>query len=484
MGLDFSSIIANLPRPPTKAERQLHKAQSPITICISVSPKQYFCFFVGFFAWVVDAFDFFAVSVTLTRLETQFNRSIEQISTAITLTLLLRSLGAFAFGIITDRYGRRWPLTINLVLIAVLALATAFVSSFTQFLAVRALFGIMMGGVYGMATATALENIPIEARGLFSGLLQQGYAVGYLLAAVANLSLVSNTDDWRSIFYLGSGMAFFVAILRFFLPESQAFLTAQAEARRNPDPMTRSASKIYWDSLKQVLTLHWRLFLFCVFLMAGFNFFSHGSQDLYPTFVQISKGMTRKQASLLTIIGNFGSILGGALAGWMSQFIGRRLTIIMMVLWAAAFIPLWILPSGFVGLAFGAFFLQFGVQGSWGVVPIYLSEVSPPAFRAIFTGLSYQLGNMISAASTQIEARAGESRRIIVAGRVVQDYALVQGLFIGAVAVYMVVMTSLGREYRGRSFDETAIHTDKTRLDQEIPDIKIVIEKSELASPT
>lgn len=462
MGL-LKEVVANLPRIPNRQERLANKAESPITICRRLSWKQWFYFFVGFAAWLMDAFDFFSASLTLVRLSEQFGKDVEQITTSITLTLLFRSVGAFAFGMITDRYGRRWPLAFNLLCISVLSLATSLVNTFQQFLAVRSLFGIMMGGIYGMAAATALENLPSEARGLFSGILQQGYAAGYLIAASVNLTLVSDTDDWRSIFYLGSGLSFVIALLRMSCPESEVFLRAREEAKKNPDPEGRSASTVYIQSLKTALRLHWARFIFAVFLMTGFNFFSHGSQDLYPTYAQISKGMSRNDASILTIIGNCGAIVGGSVAGWLSQFLGRRLTIICMALWAGAFIPLWILPNSFSGLAAGAFFLQVGVQGAWGVIPIYLSEISPPAFRAIFTGLTYQLGNMVSSASSQIEAAAGRSHQIRNRdGRMVANYAFVQAVLIGTVAGYIIIMISLGQEFRGRNFEAeptAAVHT-------------------------
>ncbi|MBW0522970.1 hypothetical protein O181_062685 [Austropuccinia psidii MF-1] len=449
--------IKNLPRIPSAQERKANKPQPPWTICKNLTPLQAFYFFVGFSAWTVDAFDFFAVTLTLTRLGEEFGgRSVSSLSAAVTLTLLFRSVGALAFGIITDRFGRRWPLTLNILCIGILSLATSFVNTYSQFLAVRSLFGIFMGGVYGMSTATALENLPAEARGFFSGILQQGYAIGSLIAACVNLSLVDHTNNWRSIFYLGTGLSFFVAILRAICPESKVFLKAKAEADSHPDPLGRSAGTIYCQTLKTAIKLHWGRFLFCVWLMAGFNFLSHGSQDLYPTYVQVTKGMSRHQSSVLTIIGNCGAVLGGSVFGWLSQIIGRRLAIIVAIIWTAAFIPLWILPSSFVGLALGASLIQFGVQGAWGVVPVYLSEVSPPAFRAIFTGLTYQLGNMISSPSSQIEARAGEIHRTIVGGHDVEDYAYVQAVIIGVVCAYILTMISLAKEYKGRNFEEVA----------------------------
>lgn len=453
----LSSIIANLPRPPTREEKEASKADgqtlNPIKIVTSLNAKQWLYFFVGWAAWTMDAYDFFGVSLTLTRLETYFGRSAHTITTSITLTLLFRSVGAFIFGFISDRYGRRWPLCLNLIVLAALELGTGYVKTFHQFLAVRSLFGLFMGGVWGAAVSTALECAPAHTRGFLSGVVQQGYAIGYLIAAGVNLTLVPQYDDWRVLFYLGAGLSLFIAILRAIIPESDVFVRAREHAKANPDPEGRSAWALYMQSAKLALKLHWLRFIYACLLMTGFNFLSHGSQDLYPTYAQTSKGMTSHQATVLTIIGNVGAVVGGTLAGYVSQYLGRRLSIIGMVIWVGCFIPLWIIPSSFSGLAAGAFFIQFGVQGAWGVIPIYLSELSPPAFRAMFAGLSYQIGNMVSSASAQIEATAGDQHQTIVNGVQVPDYAFVQGVLIGVVAAYILILIALGREYRGRHFE-------------------------------
>ncbi|MBW0496369.1 hypothetical protein O181_036084 [Austropuccinia psidii MF-1] len=451
-------IIKNLPRIPSAQERKANKPQSPWTICKNLTLLQAFYFFVGFSAWTIDAFDFFAVTLTLTRLSDQFDgRTAGSLSSSVTLTLLFRSVGALGFGIVTDRFGRRWPLTINVLCIGILSLATSIVKTYSQFLAVRSLFGIFMGGVYGMATATALENLPTEARGFFSGILQQGYAIGSLLAACVNISLVAHTNDWRTIFYIGSGLSLVVAFLRAICPESKVFIETKAEAKNHPDALGRSPGTIYLETLKTAMKLYWGRFLFCVLLMTGFSALSHGSQDLYPTYVQITKGMSREKSSVLTIIGNCGAVVGGSVFGWLSQIIGRRLAILIAIIWTAAFIPLWILPSSFIGLSLGVGLIQFGVQGAFGVVPIYLSEVSPPAFRAIFTGLTYQIGNMISAPTFQGEARAGELHRTFVGGRYVADYAFVQAVMIGVVSAFIFVMICFAKENKGIEFKELAI---------------------------
>ncbi|THU79066.1 MFS general substrate transporter [Dendrothele bispora CBS 962.96] len=441
-------------------------ARPLLAVLASLTWLQWAQFFSGWLAWTCDAIDFFSVSLSVKGLGTTFGRDTHDITTAITLTLLLRSAGAVIFGIISDRYGRKWPLVVNLLIVAVLELGAGFVQTYQQFLGVRSLFGIGMGGIWGLAASTALENLPVEARGLASGVLQQGYAVGYLIAAVIELTLVPdktealNGDGWRSLFWLASGISLFAAILRSFLPESEVFIRAKAEARaKGQGADTSSKTRIFIRETGKMLKQHWLLCIYAVLLMTGFNFLSHGSQDLYPVYLTDTKGFSQHQATVATIIGNCGAIAGGAIAGWASQYIGRRLTIIICILLVAAFIPLWIIPDDFSGLAAGAFCIQFGVQGAWGVIPIQLAEMSPPAFRATFPGVAYQLGNMVSSASAQIEATGGDNLKTTRIGadgqpEPIPDYATVQGILIGVVAAYLLIVTVLGPENHGSHFEK------------------------------
>jgi SHS family lactate transporter-like MFS transporter len=368
---------------------------------------------------------------------------------------LVRSAGAVAFGILSDRFGRKWPLVFNLILCAVLELGAGFVQTFPQFLALRSIFGIAMGGIWGMAAATALENLPMEVRGLASGIVQQGYAVGYLIAAVINLTLVPK-HNWRSLFWCAAGISLFAAFIRALLPESEVFLRAK-EMERERGTNTAKKTKVFLHETKVMLKRHWILCIYSVLLMTGFNFLSHGSQDLYPTYLQTSKNFTPHNATVATIIGNLGAIAGGAVAGCVSQYIGRRLTIIIFVLLIGVFIPLWIIPTSFSSLSAGAFCVQFGVQGAWGVIPILLAEMSPPAFRATFPGVAYQLGNMVSSASAQIEATAGDHlKTTIIKNGVptrVADYATVQGILIGVVACFVICVTIFAPENHGAHFE-------------------------------
>ncbi|KAI0299688.1 MFS general substrate transporter [Multifurca ochricompacta] len=438
----------------------------------SLTLIQWAQFLTGWLAWTCDAIDFFNVALSVTRLQKQFNKpDASSITTAITLTLLVRSIGAVLFGVLSDRYGRKWPLVANLLLCSTVQLGTSFVQTFQQFLAVRSLFGIAMGGVWGLASSTALENLPVEARGLASGVLQQGYAVGYLISAIMSLYLVpNNPHTWRALFWATSAISAFAATIRALVPESEVFLRAKAQERAfgaNPGKRT----KVFIRQIGAMLKQHWALCIYAILLMAGFNFLSHGSQDLYPTYLKTSKGFDNYHAIVATIIGNCGAITGGAIAGSVSQYIGRRLTIISFVLLSGVFIPLWILPSGFSGLAAGAFCVQFGVQGAWGVIPIQLAEMSPPGFRATFPGVAYQLGNMISSASAQIEAIGGNHLKTTInkngKATVVPDYATVQGILLGAIATFVIFITIIGPENHGSNFEnETTAFEQRKVLDK------------------
>lgn len=323
---------------------------------------------------------------------------------------------------------------------------------------------------------------------MLSGILQQGYAFGYLLAAAVNLSpWMIHTNDWRNLFWVGAAISFFGALVRAALPESEVFLRAKAEAKANGDGQNEGESKTkrFFIEFKNMLKTHWAASVYGLLLMTGFNFLSHSSQDLYPTMIQKVKlaalptVLASKKASEATITGNCGAIAGGLLAGYVSQYLGRRLTIVLFVIGCGALVPAWILPDTFSGLTAGAFFIQFCVQGAWGVVPIYLQETAPPSFRALWTGLAYQLGNAVSSASSQIEARGGDDIRIhnpkcpynaegvVMCSQAtpplsptIPDYATVSAILLGATCAFLlVVVIFLGTENRGAHFENAGIAT-------------------------
>ncbi|KAK7439773.1 hypothetical protein VKT23_017347 [Stygiomarasmius scandens] len=427
-------------------------------VLCSLTWLQWAHFISGFLAWSCDATDFYSVSLSLTSLSKKFGKDTHDVTTAITLSLLLRTVGAIVFGFLSDRFGRKWPLVSNLLFVTILELGTSFVRTYPQFLAVRSLFGIGMGGIWGLASSTALENLPVEIRGLASGLLQEGYALGCIIAAIINLTLVPEkepelgSDAWRSLFWVASGLSFFAAIFTMMIPESQIFDKAK---RATKGMGVWQKSQVFMSETRKMMKLHWKRFIYVFFLLTGFNLINHGSQDLYPTYLRQSKGFNEHDSTMATLIGFCGAIIGGIFAGWISQYIGRRLTLILYMISAGALVPLWILPTSFGALSTGAFLMQFAVLGAGGVIPIHLSEISPPAFRASFAGIGYQLGCMIPSASAQMEATGGDNFRILLPdGTSIPDYGTVQGILVGVVAAFMVIITVLGPENHGAHFEK------------------------------
>ncbi|KAI9819346.1 MAG: hypothetical protein M1832_004051 [Thelocarpon impressellum] len=442
----------------------LERAPNPVALLRSLDRRQWLFFLVpipslpraaacadglevAFLAWTWDAFDFFTVSLTVEDLAETFGRSIADVTWGITLTLMFRSAGAVAFGIAADRYGRRWPFVVNNVLFVVLELATAFTTTYGQFLAVRALFGVAMGGLYGNAAATALEDCPEAARGLLSGMLQQGYAFGFLLATVFARGLVDTTSHgWRPLFWVGACPPVLIIVFRLCLPETAAYTERDAARRAHGD-----VAESFVAEGKVALKRHWLLLLYLVLLMAGFNFMSHGSQDLYPTLLANQYGFSHDAVTVTQVVANLGAITGGTVVGYCSQTFGRRLSIICMCIVGAALLyPYTFVTSKAVVAA--AFFEQFCVQGAWGVIPIHLMELSPGAYRTFVVGTSYQLGNLISSASSTIEATLGERFPLPPRGTARRyRYGLVICIFLACVYAYVIVLVLLGPEQRGRS---------------------------------
>ncbi|WVF70912.1 hypothetical protein IAT40_005707 [Kwoniella sp. CBS 6097] len=454
----MDSLIHRLPKLPPKSERNAGHS-NPFKIFGKLTPLMWAFFFSGWFAWVCDAIDFFAMSLSTARLATYFRRPVSEVTLSITLTLLFRPLGALIFGLAGDRYGRKWPLVINMVVLSLLSLGTGFVKNWSAFLALRSLFGCAMGGVWGLAVSQSLENMPVEARGIFSGFLQLGYPVGYLIIAAINLEKkVAQAGNWRYLFWIGAGFAMASAIIRLVVPESTYFTERKKLQRQHQqqqqNPQAGSQGHQEWVFAKELFRMlkkDWALCVFGIVFMTAFNFYSHGSQDLYPTYIQKGKGLSQMDATRTTIIGNVGAIAGCTVGGYVSQYLGRRITIIVMCLFCCAMLPLWLLPNTFGGLAAGAFFVQAGVQGAYGVVPVYLSEISPPAFRAMWPGVAYQLGNMISSAAAQIEATAGEKLKT---HNGLPDYGKVSAILIAVAAGVLILCCLIGMEDHGAKFEE------------------------------
>ncbi|KAK5635568.1 hypothetical protein RRF57_011281 [Xylaria bambusicola] len=452
--------------------QQPEPLRNPISLLALLSAKDWIYFFVGWFAWTADAFDFHALSIQTVKLSKYYDTSKTAISTAITLTLLLRSVGAVVFGLLGDRYGRKWPMVANLIILGALQVGTIYAATFQEFLAVRSLFGLFMGGVYGNAVAMALENCPTEARGFMSGVLQQGYSFGYVLAAIVNLAVGGETNTWKTVFWAGAGLSFSAGLLRCCFPESEQFREAKAAGKR----ITASD---FWAETKDMLANEWRLSIYCVILMSWFNYYSHTSQDSYTTFCLIEKELPNAGATRASILMKTGAVVGGTIMGYISQWLGRRRTIITAALLSGAIIPAWILPEGERALSVTGFFMQFFVQGAWGVIPIHLSELAPPAYRSTFPGLTYQLGNAISSPSAQIVNALSESHFIRNrAGDLVEAYGPVMAIATAIIVLGIVVTTALGPERKGRSFEGGPIGANIHHDSEKAIDVASIDEKS------
>ena len=393
-------------------------------------------FLACFLGWALDALDFFLLTFVFSAVAQEFGRTVPEVAFASMLTLMFRPLGALLFGFLGDRFGRRIPLMTNIVFYSAIELLTAFSPNFTVFLILRALFGIGMGGEWGLGASLLMETLPAKARGLFSGILQQGYAFGFLLAAIVYW-LVFPHFGWRGLFVAGAMPALLVLFIRTKVPESPAWQRQKAGLARASRPLS--------ETIRQ----HWRLFLYAVLLMTAFNCMSHGTQDLYPTFLQKQCGLNVSQVRNVSVIYSLGAICGGTFFGALSQTWGRRRSIITAAAIGIFLIPAWIFSSSLGMLILGGFCMQFMVQGAWGVVPVHLNELSPPGMRGTFPGFAYQLGNLFAAPIAVIEAKFAEQFPTATGGA---GYAMSLGIVTLIVFIALISLAALGREARGIEF--------------------------------
>jgi SHS family lactate transporter-like MFS transporter len=384
--------------------------------------------FAGFLGWTLDAFDFFIVVMTLTAIAKEFGRTDTEIALSITLTLGFRPVGALIFGLMADRYGRRIPLMMNLVFYAAIEVLSGLAPSYASFLVLRALFGIGMGGEWGVGASLVMERVPARLRGVFSGLLQQGYAVGYLLAALCYL-VVFPRWGWRPMFFIGGLPALLAVYVRYKVPESEVW-----QRTRHKD----------WGNLGRAILSHWRIFLYLWVLMAMMNFVSHGTQDLYPTFLQRDWGFTPQRRAVLTSISMVGALLGGVLFGLYSDRIGRRRAIVLALAGAFLMIPAWAFAPSLPILFLGAFGMQFMVQGAWGVIPAHITELAPDSVRGFLPGFAYQCGVLVAGSVVYLEA--------VFADRFSYTWAMAAT----AATVFLCcgIVASLGPERRGVAYGE------------------------------
>jgi SHS family lactate transporter-like MFS transporter len=399
----------------------------------SLTSAQRRVFTACFLGWALDAFDFFLLTYCLDSIAATYHVGLATAADSITWTLCMRPVGALLFGLLAERIGRRPTLMLNVLTFSVFEVASAFAPGWASFLAMRALFGVAMGGEWGVGAALAFESLPAEGRGFFSGLLQEGYVAGNLLAAVAYGAIYPHLHphgflaSWRQLFLLGAIPAVLAAFIGRGVEESPAW----KKGRR------RGGSQSYAALLNFL-----PLFGFLALLMFGFNSFSHGTQDLYPIFLKHDKGLDTQLTSVVAIVGTVGAFLGGICFGALSERLGRRRVIVMASLLALPVIPLWMWSHTAAMLAAGGFLMQFMVQGAWGVVPAHLNELSPGPVRAVLPGLAYQLGNLLASRNGHFQAAVAQRHW---GGRL----APVMGWTVVFCAVFIAVAVSLGREARG-----------------------------------
>jgi len=385
----------------------------------------------AFLGWTLDAFDFFLLVFLLTDIAKEFGVQISDVAYALFLTLAMRFIGAFIFGRLGDRYGRKPILMLDIICYSVIGALAAFAPTLWVFLLLRAVFGIAMGGEWGLGSSLAMESIPPQARGFVSGLLQCGYPTGYLLASIAygllyQQSIGDFTIGWRAMFLLSLLPALVVLFIRAHVPESPPF--AEAQRARKP-------------SLMETLRANWGIALYAIVLMMFFNLFSHGTPDLYPTFLQKQHQFDHTTVSWITIVANLGAIVGGLLFGYVSEKIGRVNAITVASLIALPVLPLWAYASTPFMLAVGAFIMQISVQGAWGVIPAHLNELSPGPVRATLPGFVYQIGNFLASYNGPFQAKIAEASG--------GNYSFALALVAGVVAVAIVIVIRFSPERRG-----------------------------------
>ncbi|ODV58201.1 MFS general substrate transporter [Ascoidea rubescens DSM 1968] len=435
-----------------------------------MTPLNWSFYLLGALAWTVDAMDFFVVSVSTTEIAAFLNKSVTDITWGITLVLMLCSVGAIIFGLASDYYGRKWPFIVCCFCFVVLELGCGFVQTLEQFLAVRALFGIAMGGMYGNAAATALEDQPVEARSILSGCFLPCYNFGYLLAVVfsrAFLGTYKTNEDWRSLLWFTAGPPLLLIAWRLMLPESKFFLDQKEAKRLHNATLTEDDKKhqiTAWTQAKDACRTHWLMFIYLIFLLAGFNFSSHGSQDLYSTMLVKQRNFDADDKTMILCVINIGAMVGGLVFGQLTDLLGRRLSIVVCCIGAGALIyPAFLLHS-ITELTVGGFWLQFFIMGNWGIVPVHLFELCPSNYRTFASGLVYQLGNLASSASSTIESQLGSRFPITNSdGTPGYDYGKVMGIFTGAVMAYIMVCVIVGPERFHKDLQHSILATQANR---------------------
>lgn len=380
----------------------------------------------SFLGWTLDAFDFFVLVFLVDTLAVQFHVTKAAIVWTLTATLAMRPLGALVFGLLADRYGRRKPLMANVVFFSLVELLCGFAPNYTFFLVLRTIYGIGMGGEWGVGASLAMESAPTRWRGILSGIVQCGYSIGYLLSALA-ARFVLPAWGWRAMFWVGGAPALLAFYIRFRVRESEAW-------KQNRAPTV--------GAIVRTASGHWKIFSYLILLMTLMMFLSHGTQDLYPDFLKSSHGFSSAVVSYMAILYNIGAVLGAIVFGYFSEALGRRRSMILALVLSVAVIPAWAFGSTLLVLAIGAFLMQTGVQGAWGIIPAHLNELSPDTVRGLMPGFAYQVGILFAAGTNNIE--------YALRNKFGYNWALA-GFEIVNIAVLITVL-ALGTERKGKNF--------------------------------
>ncbi len=370
----------------------------------------------GFLGWTFDAFDFFVLTFVLEQIAAEFGKTLPAMALTVTASLATRWIGAILFGLLADRYGRRIPLVVNILYYSLIEVLSGLAPNYRVFFFLRLLYGIGMGGEWGVGASLTMESIPAKWRGLVSGFLQEGYALGFLLAAGAYRFIYPHWG-WRPLFFVGG------------LP---ALLTLFVRAKvKEPEAWQRSRTD--WPAYRRAIVGNWRRFAYLVVLMAMVNFISHGTQDMYPTYLQHQHGFSPLRTSDFTAFAMVGAICGGLAFGYFSDHKGRRRAMVTALLLGCLLIPMWVFAPTLPLILAGGFLMQFMVQGAWGVIPAHINELSPDALRGFFPGLAYQLGVLIASGSAYFEARMAH---FMSYGRAMAIFALTV-LVAGSIVIWL-----------------------------------------------
>lgn len=396
------------------------------SIARTLDPRWPYAVTSGILGWVLDAFDFFIVVFLVDILAANFHVEKKAIVWTISVTLAMRPVGALLFGSLADRFGRKRPLMAVVVYFSTISVLSAFAPNYTVFLILRGLYGIGMGGYWGIGASFAMESAPISKRGFLSGLMQGGYPFGYLLAAVAVI-FIQPAFGWRAMFYVGMGLAAITVLITLRAPESEAW-----QEHRLPSIA----------GLFRVALQHGKSFLYLLLLMTVMTNLSHGSQDLYPDFLKTAYHASRNTTSYIAICYNIGAILGALFFGQISERIGRRRSILCGLALSLASIPAWAFGHTLAWLVAGSFVMQAGVQGAFGVLPAHLNELSPDAVRGLFPGFVYQLGVLLGSPGVSVEYWLRDSL----------GYRWALTAFELVVICLLIVIYILGPEKKGKDF--------------------------------